>query len=45
MMRVNPTAVIFWALCALVGHVLGGITGAEIGLAIGLGISLAGSYL
>ena len=44
-MRINLVAIIFWALCALVGHLIGGITGAEIGLAIGFGISLAGSYL
>lgn len=44
-MSVNPTAIILWALCAIVGHLLGGITGAEIGLAIALGVSLAGSIL
>jgi uncharacterized membrane protein len=40
MNRFNPVALIFWALCALAGFLIGGITGAEIGLVIALAISL-----
>ena len=42
-MNLNPFAVVLWALCAIIGHLIGGITGAEIGLGIGLLLTLIGS--
>ncbi len=39
-MRINPLAIVFWAVCAIVGHF--GVTGAEIGLLIGFAVSLLG---
>ena len=44
-MRINPVALVFWALCALAGHLIGGITGAEIGLVIGIVLSLVGQFV
>jgi hypothetical protein len=41
----NPIAIIFWALCGLVGYLIGDGHGAVIGLTAGLSVSFLVSFL
>ena len=43
-MRINPSAVVFWIMAGLIGHLIGG-NGAVIGVLIAMTISLLLSFI
>lgn len=44
-MRLNPTAVIMWVFCGLIGWLVGDTTGAVVGVAAGLALSMLAAII